>query len=619
VLCPTDIMLLALLFAVVFFFGFRYCFPYFLHDLYLIYIRLRLRYRIKKCMKTNYTITDHFLDVVKTTPNKPFVYFQDECFTYKQADELSNKTARVFLQSGLNKGDVVALFSQNSPMFVWLWLGLTKIGCVAAFINFNIRSKSLLHCFEVSGAKVLVAAQELRDAVDEVLPSLQQQQVSVLVLSDKWSSSGVESFTQKMDQVSSAPLSPNVTCGLTLLSPAVYIYTSGTTGLPKAAILSQIKLLLMSFVHMSMGRTSDEVLYISLPLYHTTGFIGVVGAICLGYTVALRSKFSVSNFWNDCRKYNATAILYIGETLRYLCNTPKSLNDRNHNVKLAIGNGTRPDVWREFLTRFGDIRVIEFYGATESNCSFINYFRKIGAVGRDFFLYKWMNPYAFIKFDVDRGEVVRDSSGFCVKVARGEPGLLVSKITPWAPFIGYMGDMKQTESKRLHNVFKKGDTYFNTGDMFLVDKEGFVYFYDRTGDTFRWKGENVATTEVADILTMADCIQEANVYGVSVPGNEGRAGMAAIALKEGLKFDPTTVFKHVVNLLPVYARPLFIRIQESLSITGTFKHQKGKLTEEEFDPNKISDPLYFLDMKEKDYVPLTVNIYDSLVTGTIKV
>uniref|UniRef100_A0A3B3ZUK0 Long-chain-fatty-acid--CoA ligase n=1 Tax=Periophthalmus magnuspinnatus TaxID=409849 RepID=A0A3B3ZUK0_9GOBI len=384
-------------------------------------------------------------------------------------------------------------------------------------------------------------------------------------------------------------------------------------GLPKAAILSQIKLLLMSFVHMSMGRTSDEVLYISLPLYHTTGFIGVVGAICLGSTVALRSKFSVSNFWNDCRKYNATAILYIGETLRYLCNTPKSLNDRNHNVKLAIGNGTRPDVWREFLTRFGDIRVIEFYGATESNCSFINYFRKIGAVGRDFFLYKWMNPYAFIKFDVDRGEVVRDSSGFCVKVARGEPGLLVSKITPWAPFIGYMGDMKQTESKRLHNVFKKGDTYFNTGDMFLVDKEGFVYFYDRTGDTFRLI---VCVNNV--VLQVSTFVTVVLLFYYICSGNEGRAGMAAIALKEGLKFDPTTVFKHVVNLLPVYARPLFIRIQ-SLSITGTFKHQKGKLTEEEFDPNKISDPLYFLDMKEKDYVPLTVNIYDSLVTGTIKV
>lgn len=569
-------------------------------------------------LKTNYTIVDSFYDTVKKKPNQTFVLFRDESYTFKQADELSNKAARVFLQCGVKKGEVVALFSQNSPMFVWMWLGLAKIGAVGAFLNFNIRSKSLLHCFKISKAKTLVAAEELQDAVEEILPSLQEEEASVLLLSDKCSSAGVESFTQKMEQVSSEPLPRDIRAGVTVRSAMVYIYTSGTTGLPKAALVSYAKLWGMSLFHISMGRTSKEVVYVSLPMYHTVAFLGLTGAIHLGSTVALRSKFSVSNFWSDCKKYNVNTILYIGETMRYLCNTPQSPNDRDHNVKLAIGNGTRADTWREFLRRFGDITVREFYGATEGNFSFINYCGKIGAIGKENIVHKWMNPYALIKYDIDRAEPVRDAAGFCIKVSTGEPGLLVSEITERTPFSGYVGDVAQTNSKRLRNVLKKDDTFFNTGDMMLVDEDGFVYFHDRVGDTFRWKGENVATTEVADILTLAECIQEANVYGVSVPGHEGRAGMAAVTLKEGHEFDSGAVFEHVENLLPAYARPLFIRVQESLDVTGTFKHQKGKLREEGFDPKNISDALYFRHSKENNYVPLTLDIYDCAVTGAIK-
>lgn len=594
-----------------------YFYADFFQHAYQLYYRLKSRRRLKKYIESNYSILDRFSDVVKQKPNCPYIYFQDDCYTFKQADELSNRAARALLQSGIGKGDVVAIFSPNSPMFVWTWLGLTKIGCVGAFLNYNIRSKSLLHCIKVGGAKLLVAAEELRDAVEEVLPSLQEQNISVLLLSDK-SISGMENFTQKMTLVSSEPLPRDLRAGLNLLSPLVYIYTSGTTGLPKAVLINEAKLWHMCSAHISVGRNETEIVYVSLPLYHSVGFIGITGAIMLGSTVVLRNKFSVSNFWKDCRKYNVNTILYIGEILRYLCNTPESPSDREHNVKLAIGNGIRADVWREFLKRFGNIKVKEFYGATEGNFAFINNSGKIGAIGQESIFHKWSNPYALIKYDVDKSEPVRVADGFCVRVAKGEPGLLVTKITATAPFFGYVGDLKQTESKRLHDVFEKGDMYFNTGDMLITDEEGFVYFHDRVGDTFRWKGENVATTEVADILTMTECVQEANVYGVTVPGHEGRAGMAAVVLR-GPKFDSRAVFKHVESLLPVYARPLFIRIQESLDITGTFKHQKMKLTEEGFDPKKISDTLYFFHAKENDYIPLTQNIYDCVVTGTIKV
>lgn len=569
-------------------------------------------------MKTKHTVVEQLREAANSRPHKTFLHFRDDTFTFLQADLLSNQAARVFLRSGVSKGDVVALYAQNSPMFIWMWLGLAKIGCVGAFINFNLRSKSLLHCLNVSGAKLLVAGEESQDAVVEVLPVLQEQQVSVLVLSHKCSE-GLQSFTQNMDRVSSEPLSRDHRAGLSLFSPVVYIYTSGTTGLPKAAVITHFRLWVMTLFHVTFGRTSEEVLYINLPLYHSVAFIGVTGAIYLGSTVALRNKFSVSNFWSDCRKYNVDTIVYIGETMRYLCNAPKSPSDREHNVKLAIGNGIRADVWREFLKRFGDVTIREFYGATEGNCSFINYDGKIGAVGRESFLSKLLIPVAFIKYDVDRAEPVRDAAGFCVRAAKDEPGLLVSKITVQSPFSGYVGDLKQTESKRLRDVFEKGDVYFNTGDMFLRDQEGFVYFLDRVGDTFRWKGENVATNEVADILNMAECIQEANVYGVTVPGQEGRAGMASVILTKDQEFDSGAVFKHVENLLPSYARPLFIRIQESLDVTGTFKHQKGKLRDEGFDPNKFTDALYFYHTKEKNYVPLTVNIYEHVVSGKIKV
>lgn len=600
--------------------GFLYRHPYFLQDLQLLVVKIKIGIMLRKLLKKNYTLLDRFLDFAKTQPHKPLLHFKDETFTYQDADVYSTKVARVFLQSGrVKQGDCVALFLGNEPMFLWLWLGLSKIGCSSGFLNHNVRSKSLLHCFNVCGAKALVVAAELQDAVEEVLPSLLEQQVSVFILTDECKTAGVESFKDKMNLASSEPLPKELRSNVTTLSPAAYIYTSGTTGLPKAAVISHAKLWKYSTFLTLAGMNSEDVIYDSLPLYHTAGFLGFIATIERGTTFALRTKFSTSQFWDDCRKYNATIIQYIGETMRYLCNTPKKPSDRNHKVRLAVGNGIRPDVWREFVERFGDIQIREFYGATEGNVGMVNYTGKIGAIGRDDLLNKTLFPYAVVKYDINTDELVKDSSGFCIEVGKGEPGLLVSLITAKAPFSGYMGDLKQTEKKKLHNVFKKGDMYFNTGDLVRIDEEGFIYFHDRVGDTFRWKGENVATTEVADIVTLADCIKEANVYGVTVPGHEGRAGMASVTLKNGLKFDSEAVFKNVENFLPVYARPRFIRIQNSMDVTGTFKHMKGKLVEEGFNLNLIKDPLYFLDEKEKNYIPLTLDVFDSVVAGRVRI
>uniref|UniRef100_A0A8C7NX65 long-chain-fatty-acid--CoA ligase n=1 Tax=Oncorhynchus mykiss TaxID=8022 RepID=A0A8C7NX65_ONCMY len=589
-----------------------------LQDCLYIFRAIKLGIRLQKYKKKNpfYSILDCFLDTVKKQPNKTFMHFEGTSHSYIEVDKQSNKVARALkTHANLKEGDTVALFMGNEPSYAWIWLGLAKLGCATALLNFNIRSKSLLHCFSCCGAKVIIAAAELKEAVEEVLPTLKQQGISVYLLSEECSVEGINPLSEHITQASDTPLSADLRANITSKSPALYIYTSGTTGLPKAALVTQERVWTASFIQALSGVTSEDVFYINLPLYHSAGFlIGLAGAIERGITVVLRRKFSASQFWEDCRKHHVTVMQYIGETMRYLCNTPMKDNEKDHKVRIAIGNGVRSDIWREFLNRFGDVAVRELYAATEGNIGFINYTSKIGVVGRVNFLHRRLFPYTLIKFDIEKEEPVRNSKGLCIQAMKGEAGLLVGKITRRSPFVGYAGNDQQTEKKRLRDVLQKGDLYFNTGDLLRIDEQNFVQFQDRVGDTFRWKGENVATTEVADILTMVDCIEEANVYGVKVEGHEGRIGMAAVKVEEGKEFDGASTFSQVASYLPAYARPRFIRIQ----MTGTFKMKKVTLVEEGFNPAVVQDPLYFLDPAKKTYVPLTEEIYSSINTREIK-
>uniref|UniRef100_A0A3Q3QNA5 Long-chain-fatty-acid--CoA ligase n=1 Tax=Monopterus albus TaxID=43700 RepID=A0A3Q3QNA5_MONAL len=543
----------------------------------LIQIALRMN-KIKK-QKPFYSILECFLEkVARQQPHKKFIVFEESSYTYSQADKESNRVARALsTHAGLKEGDTVALFMGNEPHYVWIWLALVKLGCTASLLNNNIRSKSLLHCFSCCEAKVLVAGADLQAAVEEVLPALKQQGIRVFILTEDCSVEGIESLCDKIQQASDQPLSPQLSANIDIKSPALYIFTSGTSGLPKAAIVSHEKLWMTSFVLSLVGVRSDDIIYIYLPLYHGGGFLmGLCGAIEKGITVVLRRKFSASQFWNDCRKYNVTIIQYIGEIMRYLCNTPKRDNDRDHKVRLALGNGIRADTWAEFLQRFGDIHICECYGSTEGNIGFINYVGKIGAVGKEHFIHKMRYPYALIRYDPEKEEPVKDSRGFCIRVPRGETGLLVSKIGERTPFSGYAKNEQQTEKKRLRNVFVKGDLYFNSGDLLKIDNEGFVFFQDRVGDTFRhWK-------------PMKGC--------------------------QNMDFDSKATYQHVQNFLPSYARPRFIRIQDTMAMTGTFKQIKVTLAEEGFNPTIIRDPLFYLE-NNKGYVPMTPEIFDSISDG----
>ncbi|XP_074932340.1 LOW QUALITY PROTEIN: long-chain fatty acid transport protein 5 [Phalacrocorax aristotelis] len=455
---------------------------------------------------------------------------------------------------------------------------------------------------------------ELQAAVEEVLPSLRRDGIRVAYLSAASPTPGVEALLPAIEAASDAPLPAHHRAGITANSKAIYIYTSGTTGLPKAAVITEMKLMMVANLSRLCGLRPDDVIYTTLPLYHSAGLlIGVGGCLEVGATCVLRAKFSASQFWDDCRRYDVSVIQYVGELMRYLCNTPKRADDREHGVRLALGNGLRAEVWKEFLHRFGPIAIWEFYGATEGNAGFINYTGKIGAVGRANVFVKSFAPFELIKYNVEEDEPIRDERGLCIRAHPGETGLLVIKITKNTPFHGYAGDSQKTEKKVLRNVLVKGDTFFNSGDLLMIDHERFVYFQDRVGDTFRWKGENVATTEVEATLAMVDFIQEVNVYGVSVPGCEGRCGMAAIRLKAGATFEGENLYAFTGDTLPSYAAPRFVRIQDALEITGTFKQCKGNLVKEGFDPNLIKDPLFFRDDKVKSYVPLSPDIYAAIL------
>ncbi|XP_030921304.1 very long-chain acyl-CoA synthetase-like [Geospiza fortis] len=467
-------------------------------------------------------------------------------------------------------------------------------------------------------ATLVLASPELREAVEEVLPELRRAGIAVFYLSEASPTAGVEALLPHIEASPEEPPPAGHRAGVTPETKAMYIYTSGTTGLPKAAVITEMKMMMVASLARICGLRPDDVVYTTLPLYHSAGLlVGLGGCLDVGATCVLRSKFSASQFWPDCRRYNVSVIQYVGELMRYLCNTPKRADDRDHGVRMALGNGMRAEVWKEFLRRFGPVVVWEFYGATEGNAGFINYTGKVGAVGRANRFIKLFAPFELIRYNVEQDEPVRDQRGLCIPAKPGETGLLVVKITKNTPFHGYAGDAQKTQKKILRDVLAKGDAFFNSGDLLMMDTERFVYFQDRVGDTFRWKGENVATTEVEATLGLVSFIQEVNVYGVAVPGCEGRCGMAAVRLKDGAAFDGDQLFAFTQDTLPAYAAPRFIRIQEALEVTGTFKQCKNRLVQEGFDPNLIRDRLFLRDAARCSYVPLSAAAFRDIQQGRL--
>ncbi|KAI1856369.1 hypothetical protein JX265_011616 [Neoarthrinium moseri] len=567
----------------------------------------------------------------KSYANRVFLLFEDRAWTYAQCYDMVLRYGN-WLKSKyhLKKGDVVAMDMQNSDHYVFVCFGLWSIGAKPAFINYNLTGQALTHCVQAAGAVLMLVDAELGGNIDEsVRTTLKGLPIDVLTTE------------LQVEVLATIPERPpdSLRQGDLAHDMAILIYTSGTTGLPKAAIIPWARLTLAgNFLTGWLNTKTTDVFYTPMPLYHSSASImGLAHILEAGATFAIGKKFSTRMFWKDVRRFDATIIQYVGETLRYLLTAPPEIDpatgenlDTKHRVHSAFGNGLRPDVWEKFRERFGIEKISEFYGATEGFLATWNTTRNsyaAGAIGRNGWIYGLMmkQKMAIIDVDQDSHVVRRDpKTGLGREVPRGEPGELMYVITdtsdPRTQFQGYYNNQEATNSKMVRDVLKKGDAYFRSGDLVSWDKEGRMYFHDRMGDTFRWKSENVATTEVSQMLGLHPSVQEANVYGVQLPNHDGRAGCVAIVLEgEPNAAVMSSLAKHARETLPKYAVPIFLRVVKDVgtSITGTNKQQKHDLRVQGVDPGKVgSDEMWWL--KGDTYVKFSQKDWQELNGGRVK-
>ena len=548
------------------------------------------------------------------TDNVAFL-FEDETLTYGEFDALANRVANWALARGLKAGDCAAIFMENRPAYIATWFGLTKIGVIPALINANLAGEGLAHSINIADAKLVITGEEQDEQLQSARPFLS-------TIPDVWSFGGAYGgdLHSATDAQSSDRPDRSHRAHLTNRDICFYFYTSGTTGLPKAAKTSHARVRSMMRTFISPCQTTEkDCVYVTLPLYHGTGGLCAIGiALYTGARVALRRKFSASQFWTDCARYGVTTIVYIGELCRYLMAQPERPEDRQHQVRVGFGNGLRSDIWDKFKARFGVQTMIEFYGATESNVKLMNFDGTTGACGRiPPYAAKHFNHIAFVKYDTETGEPLRGEDGLCQRAALGEAGEAIGQIGEDARtrIEGYHNPA-DTEAKVLRDVFEKGDMWFRTGDLMRRDKHGYVYFVDRLGDTFRWKGENVSTNEVAEALSQVPGVETANVYGVPIPGTEGKAGMASVTVTGYL--DYKDLFDRLSARLPKYAVPVFIREQKAAETTSTFKFRKVDLVEQGFNPDSAGDPVWYADPETGEYVRLTPEAYNKIASGGSK-
>jgi fatty-acyl-CoA synthase len=549
--------------------------------------------------------------------SKPAIIFEGKTWTYGQFDGYANRYANWALSVGLRAGDVVALFMQNSAHYPAIWYGLSKIGVVTALINHNLNSAALAHCINIAKAKAVIIGIEQA----ELWASVHGLEGDLPV----WTRGGVLAGTHDLDRATNAQTGRRPSRAyrekLRGKDPCLYVYTSGTTGNPKAASLSHARTQGMSRSFIVATRTNEaDRVYCPLPLYHGTGGICGVGlAFNTGACLVIRRKFSATQFWDDIVDNNCTVFTYIGELFRYLVAAPVHPKESQHKLKSCFGNGLRSDVWARAAERFNIPLIVEFYGSTEGNVSFINVEGKQGAVGRIAGYLKKNFNVEFVKFDIETEKPVRGEDGLCMLCAPNEVGEAIGKIDPneaRTNFEGYANDEAATEKKLLRNVFEHGDLWFRTGDLMKQDEQGYIYFVDRIGDTYRWKSENVSTNEVCEALCMFDGIDQANVYGVDVPHADGRAGMAVIVASDPI--DMKALSAHVKAELPSYAVPVFLRFQNQVEVTGTFKYRKVELVKDGFDPSTLPDPVFWMNGASGQYEPLTAEVFAKIHAGEVR-
>jgi fatty-acyl-CoA synthase len=546
----------------------------------------------------------------------PALVSDDETLSFRALHERANRYARWALAQHIRKGDTLCLMMANRPEYMAIWLGITRAGGAVALLNTNLAGPSLAHCIDIVSPKHIIVADGLAATLETARPHLAAR-------AKIWAhGAGTADYPDVAAEVASL-------CGDALAGPesqpvsiddrALYVYTSGTTGLPKAANISHYRLMVWTHWFAGMMDTGPaDCMYNCLPMYHSIGGAVATGAVLVnGGSVAIRERFSASSFWDDIARFDCTLFQYIGELCRYLLHAPGDPRETRHRLRLACGNGLRGDIWEEFKRRFRIPHILEFYAATEANVSLFNVEGRPGAIGRTPPFLAHRSALALVKLDVERNAPLRNESGFCVRCAPNETGEAIGRISEdrGARFDGYT-DRDATERKVLRDVFAPGDAWFRTGDLMRRDDSGFYYFVDRIGDTFRWKGENVATSEVAAAITAFPGIVDANVYGVAIPGADGRAGMAEIVCAGTI--DLAAFREHLARSLPRYAHPVLLRMRSEIDVTQTFKQRKRGDAQGGFDPSSCADALYVHDPDSRAYVTLDRLLYERIQSGKMR-
>ena len=545
------------------------------------------------------------------------IVFEGQEVTWSEFNALANQYANYLKSQGVQRGDTVSVIMENRIEFLALLVGVNKIGVTAGLINTNLTGKPLIHCITVTHSKKCIFGSEVSGALNEVKDELGLTEGEDYFEMPDGGLDATSNWAKNLAEGAAAASSenPEETSLITLGEVALYIFTSGTTGLPKAAVLSNRRYLTSADMAAMAGFkcTEQDRMYICLPLYHGTGLmVGAGAAMVSGASMFIRRKFSASNFLPEVRAHGCTLLVYIGELCRYLSNTEAQAGDHKNPLRSMMGNGLRPDVWLGFKKRFGISRVAEFYGASEGNVAFANLMNRDCTVGMT------SAEVALVEYDVDNDEIVRDAAGRCVPVKEGEPGLLLGKITEDTVFEGYT-DPEATEKKIVRSALESDDAWFNSGDLMRTVDVGFTLgyphyqFVDRVGDTFRWKSENVSTNEVGEIINGFDQIKFCNVYGVEIPGTDGRAGMAAVTLQDGVSALDVDAFSSFLRSeLPAYAVPLFVRVQPDIDVTGTFKMVKGDLRKQAYDIRSFEDPVYALLPGSDRYAPFDLAMLEKI-------
>jgi fatty-acyl-CoA synthase len=550
--------------------------------------------------------------------DKPALLSDRETMSFAALARRMNRYSRWALAEGIGPAAPVCLLMPNRPEYLAIWLGVTQVGGVVALLNTNLTGAALAHCIQVAAPSHIIVAAELAQAFSAAAPYLSAAPTIWLHGEAALPAARID---LAVDALEGGELSAIERREARLADRALCIYTSGTTGLPKAANVSHHRIMMWSYWFAGLADiTADDRTYDCLPMYHSVGGIVAIGAALVnGGSVVLQERFSARQFWDDIALWDCSLFQYIGELCRYLTAAPPHPAERAHRLRLACGNGMSADVWRAFEERFAIARILEFYAATEGNFSLYNVEGKVGAIGRIPGFLMARNPVALVRFNFDADQPLRGADGLCIRCECDEPGEAIGRISRdggdlSARFEGYTS-AADTEKKILRNVFAPGDAYMRSGDLMRLDAQGFYYFVDRIGDTFRWKGENVATLEVASALCACPGIVEAVVYGVAVRGAEGRAGMALLGVEGGL--DLAEIARHI-RALPDYARPVFLRVRRKLEITATFKHKKHDLAKEGFDPSRVADPLYVFDRAQDAYVALDRDRFARIESGAMR-